>query len=62
MLTGNRAVLGAFPTTRALDRVYITRMAGQSDLEISRLSFNVFHFTVCDDVYVQVPADLDQFR
>jgi len=34
----------------------------QGDLEITNCSFQAGHFCVCQDFYVGVPADLDQFR
>jgi hypothetical protein len=55
-------MLGTFPTACALYRIYITGVAGQSDFEIPRSPINTLHFAVGDDIDVQVPADLDQFR
>jgi hypothetical protein len=52
---------GAVAAAGALDRINVTGMFGESDGEISRLTFNGFYFTVCYQVDVQMPADLDQF-
>jgi hypothetical protein len=52
---------GAVATAGALDRINIARMFGDGNGKISRLTFNGFNFTVCYQVDIQMPADLDQF-
>ena len=47
--------------TCAFFRVNVAGAIDQCNGEITWLALNVFYFTVCDKVYVQMPADLDQF-
>jgi hypothetical protein len=52
---------GTIPTPRADVRINVTRTIGQGDLEIARLTFHLFNFAVGNNIYVVMPADLDQF-
>jgi hypothetical protein len=37
-------------------------MTDNFNLEISRFSLDILDFARCYDIYIQMPADLDQFR
>jgi hypothetical protein len=48
-------------TPRAFFLYDISRLFNQCDLEISCFPFNSDNFSKCQNFYVWVPADLDQF-
>jgi hypothetical protein len=52
---------GAVAAASALDWINIARMFGEGDGKISRITFNGFNFTVCYQIDIRMPADLDQF-
>jgi hypothetical protein len=57
----DRAVFDAGRTTRAIALDNISRLFNQGDLEVSCFSFDTVHFRVRQDLYIWMPADLDQF-
>ena len=52
---------GTFTATSTFRYINKARMIDQGDTEISRIPLNFFDFAVGDQIYVYVPADLDQF-
>ena len=46
---------------RALILIYKTGLVYESSREVTRLAFKGFYLRVRDDIYIQMPADLDQF-
>ena len=53
---------GTYPATRTFIRVNVARVVDQRNRKIAGATRNGFYLTICDQVYVQVLADLDQFR
>jgi len=58
----DRAHIGAITAGCAFRLVYIARCLVNSDLEISLFAFNPVDLCIGDEVDVEMPADLDQFR
>jgi hypothetical protein len=58
----HRTVLhtGGAAGTLLLDDV--SRFLGEGDQEVSCFPFHAIHFGICENLYVRMPADLDQFR
>ena len=56
----DRAVLGADRAARAFLLNDVPGLLGQSDPEIADLSLYTLYFGIGEDLYVGVPADLDQ--
>jgi hypothetical protein len=56
------AVLDTGGTTRALVLYNVSRFSGQGDLKVSCLPFYLTNLSIRQDLYVWMPADLDQFR
>jgi len=56
------AYLYTLTTACALGNVHITRLLIYGCGKMSRLSTKFFKFRICQKLYVQMPADLDQFR
>ena len=56
-----RAVLYAGCTTRAFLLYNVSGLFIQGDLEVSRLPFYTVNFSIGQDLYIGMPADLDQF-
>jgi len=52
---------GTIATTGAFIRIDKPRFVGQCDCKIPWFTPNCLDFRVCDQVDVQMPADLDQF-
>jgi hypothetical protein len=59
---GNRADFGTIPAGRALGRINKTGAFVNGDVEVTFGSLDVFDFCARDQVYIQMPAELDQFR
>jgi hypothetical protein len=57
-----RAVFHAGGAPSAFVLQNVPGLLDQRDLEVSHLSFDAIHFSVRQDLYVRMPADLDQFR
>ena len=57
----DRAVLYTGCTTRALVLDNVSGLFIEGDLEVSRFPGYTFNFSICQDLYVGMPADLDQF-
>jgi len=57
----NRAVLRTGRTTRAFVLYDVPGLLDQADLEVSRFPFYTIDFSIAQDLYVWMPADLDQF-
>ena len=57
----NRAVLRTGRTTRAFVFYDVPGLLDQADLEVSRFPFYTVDFSIAQDLYVWMPADLDQF-
>ena len=57
----DRAVFHAGRTTRAFALYNISGLFNQRDLEVSRFPFDTVNFSIRQDLYVGMPADLDQF-
>jgi hypothetical protein len=57
----DRTVFYASGTTRTFVLYNISGLFKQGDLEVSRLTFDTVYFRIRQDLYVGMPADLDQF-
>jgi len=57
----DRAVFYAGRTTRAFALYNISGLFNQGDLEVSCFTFYTVNFRIRQDLYVGMPADLDQF-
>ena len=57
----DRAVFDTGRTTRAFVLQNISGLFGQGDLEISYFPLYPFYFSIAQDLYIWMPADLDQF-
>ena len=57
----DRAVLYTGRTTRAFVLYNVSRLFIQGDLEVSCLPFYTVNFSIGQDLYIGMPADLDQF-
>ena len=57
----DRAVFYAGSTTRAVVLYNISGLFNQGYLEVSCFSFYAFNFRIGQDLYIGMPADLDQF-
>jgi hypothetical protein len=57
----DRAVFYAGGTTRAFVLENISWLFKQSDLKVSCFAFDTVNFRIRQDLYVGMPADLDQF-
>ena len=57
----NRAVLDADRTTRAFVLYNVSGLFNQGDLEVACLPFDTVNFSIGQDLYIGMPADLDQF-
>jgi hypothetical protein len=51
----------AFAAAGAGHRIYVPWTVGEGDLKITRLTLEIFDFAAGNQLYVRVPADLDQF-
>ena len=49
-------------TTRAFVLYYVSGLCNQGDLKFSWFPFYSLNFSICQNLYVGMPADLDQFR
>ena len=58
----HRAVFYTGGTSRASILYNVSRLLGQGDLKVSCLPFHTVNFSKCQNLYVWMPADLDQFR
>jgi hypothetical protein len=56
-----RTDLAALPATRTYIRVNISRMINERGLKMSRFTIKGFNLCVGNDIYIKMPADLDQF-
>ena len=52
---------GTVPAACTFVRVNISGMVCERDGKVPRIALNGFDFAVCDQIDVQMPADLDQF-
>ena len=57
----DRAVLYTGRTTRAFVLYNVSRLFIQGDLEVSCFPLYTVNFSIGQDLYVGMPADLDQF-
>ena len=57
----DRAVLYAGSTTRAFVLDNVSGLFIQGDLEVSCFPFYTVNFSIGQDLYIGMPADLDQF-
>ena len=57
----NRAVFRTGRTTRAFVFYDVPGLLDQADFEVSRFPFYTVDFSIAQDLYVWMPADLDQF-
>ena len=57
----DRAVFDTGRTTRAFALYNIPGLSNQGDLEVSWFSFYTVNFRIGQDLYIGIPADLDQF-
>ena len=57
----DRAIFYTGRTTRAFALYNISGLFEQGDLEVSCFSFYTVNFSIAQDLYVGMPADLDQF-
>jgi hypothetical protein len=57
----DRAVFYTGRTTRAFALYYISGLFNQRDLEVSCFSLYTVNFSIRQDLYIGMPADLDQF-
>ena len=52
---------GTIAAARTLIKVNVTGFIGQSNRKVPWFTVNTFYLTVCNQVDVDMPADLDQF-
>jgi hypothetical protein len=57
----DRAVLYTGSTTRAFVLDNVSGLFVQGDLEVSCFPFDTVNFSISQDLYIGMPADLDQF-
>jgi len=57
----DRAVLHAGRTPRASILYNVAGLLGQGDIKVSRLPFDPVNFSISQNLYIWMPADLDQF-
>ena len=57
----NRAIFGAGRTTRAFVLYNVSGFLGQGDLKVSCFAFYTVNLSMGKDLYIRMPADLDQF-
>ena len=57
----DRAVLDTGRTARAFALYNVSGLFIQGDLEVSCFPFYTVNFSICQNLYVGMPADLDQF-
>ena len=57
----DRAVFHTGRTASAFFLYNIPGFLDQADLKVSCFSFQTLNFSICQDLYVRMPADLDQF-
>ncbi len=57
----DRAVLYTGRTTRAFVLYNVSGLFIQGDLEVSCFPFYTVNFSIGQDLYIRMPADLDQF-
>jgi hypothetical protein len=57
----DRAVFYTGSTTRAFVLYNVSGLLVQGYIEISRFPFYTVHFSIGQDLYIGMPADLDQF-
>ncbi len=53
---------GTIPATGTFVRINIPGIICKRDCKITWITLYGFYFTVCNQVDIQMPADLDQFR
>ena len=58
----DRAVFCTGRTARAFFLYNVSGFLGQGDLKISRFPFYTVNFSIGQNLYIWMPADLDQFR
>ncbi len=58
---GNGTDLRAIAAAGALCGVYIAGLLGDEGFEVPFRSFNFINFSACDQIDVEMPADLDQY-
>ena len=58
----NRAIFRTCRTTRAFILYNVSGLFIQGNLEVSCVSFYTVNFSIGQDLYIGMPADLDQFR
>jgi hypothetical protein len=56
-----RTVLYTGPATRTIVLYNVSGLFIESDLEVSCFPCYIFNFSICQDLYIGMPADLDQF-
>jgi hypothetical protein len=59
---GNRTDFRTVTAAGALGWIDVTGLLGDEGLEVSFRSFNFINFSACDQIDIEMPADLDQFR
>jgi hypothetical protein len=57
----NRADFGTVTATGAFGGIDVPGLFGDEGLEIALRAFNFINFSACDQIDVEMPADLDQF-
>jgi len=57
----DRAVFYTGSTTRAFVLYNVSGLFIQDDLEVACLPFDTVNFSIGQDLYIGMPADLDQF-
>jgi len=58
----DRTVFYTGGTTRTFVLINVSGLFRQGNFEVSCMSFNTLNFRKTQDLYVWMPADLDQFR
>jgi hypothetical protein len=59
--SGHGTDLGALTATGTPRPVNVTGLALEFDRKMPGLAFECFNLGICNNIYVQMPADLDQF-
>ena len=57
----NRTVLYTGPTTRAFVFYNVSGLFNQGDFKVSCFPIDTINFRICQNLYIGMPADLDQF-
>ena len=58
----HRAIFDTGRTTRAFTLFDVTGLFEQSNLEVTRFTFDIIDFGVCHNLNIRMPSNLDELR